>query len=375
MNIYLDYQATTPADPDVVAAMHPFWTETFGNPHSQHRHGWEAKAAVDVARAQVASLVGAGADEVIFVSGATEANNLALKGVMARSRRQRIVIPGTEHSCVLETARQLAADGFELTILGVDADGLVDPAALRDSVGPDVALVSVMAVNNETGVIQPVADMAETAHAAGALFHCDAAQAFGKLPLDVAGMGIDLLSISGHKIYGPKGIGALIVRAGVAVAPQINGGGQEGNGIRSGTVPTPLVVGIGKAAEIAASRMQTDAAHAEQLWDVFRASLKSRHIVNGSTTRRWKGNINLRFDGIDGARLIADLRRLSISSGAACASAKGRHSHVLEAMGLTRQQAKSSLRIGWGRFSTADEVVRAAAMIDDAVAAQMRSAA
>lgn len=375
MNIYLDYQATTPADPAVVAAMQPFWTAKFGNPHSSHRHGWEAEAAVDVARGHIARLLNMQPEAVVFTSGATETNNLALKGVMARAERRRLVTVATEHSCVLETARYLETQGFAITVLGVGADGLIDLAALAAALGPDVALVSVMAVNNEIGVVQPLAEIAAAVHAAGALFHCDAAQGFGKIPLDMPALGIDLVSLSAHKIYGPKGIGALVLRTGLDLEPQMHGGGQEGGGLRSGTLAAPLAVGFGKAAEIAAACMGEDAAHAEALWDAFLAALHVPHAINGSAVHRWRGNINLRFEGLDGDRLIADLRRLSISSGAACASAKGRHSHVLEALGLSRAQAKASLRIGWGRFSTEDEVRAAAAMIGDAVLMQRRTAA
>lgn len=375
MNIYLDYQATTPADPAVVAAMQPFWTAKFGNPHSNHRYGWEVEAAVDVARGHLAQCLNIDSESIVFTSGATEANNLALKGVMARADRRRLVTIATEHSCVLETARFLETQGFDLTVLGVGVDGLVDLATLEAALGPDVALVSVMAVNNEIGVVQPLGEIAAAVHAAGALFHCDAAQGFGKIPLDMPGLGIDLMSLSAHKIYGPKGIGALVLRPGLDLEPQMHGGGQEGGGLRSGTLAAPLAVGFGKAAEIAAARMAEDAAHAEALWDAFLAALHVPHAINGSATHRWRGNINLRFEGLDGDRLIADLRRLSISSGAACASAKGRHSHVLEALGLSRAQAKASLRIGWGRFSTEDEVRAAAAMIGDAVLMQRRTAA
>lgn len=375
MSIYLDYQATTPADPAVVAAMEPFWTQKFGNPHSQHRHGWEAEAAVEVARRKIAALAGAAPEAVVFTSGATEANNLALKGVMAAATRRRIVTLATEHSCVLESARWLESKGHGLTVLGVGADGLVDLDALSAALGEDVALVSVMAVNNEIGVIQPLAEIAARAHAAGALFHCDAAQGYGKIPLDMAALGIDLMSLSAHKVYGPKGIGALLVRPGVALEPQMHGGGQEGGGLRSGTLPAPLAVGFGKAAELASVHMEADRAHADALWDAFLAALPVPYAINGDTAHRWKGNLNIRFEGLDGDRLIADLRRVSISSGAACASAKGRLSHVLEALGLTRLQAKASLRIGWGRFSTVEDVRSAAAMIGDAVAAQRRNAA
>jgi cysteine desulfurase len=375
MSIYLDYQATTPPDPAVIAAMEPYWTEHWGNPHSEHRHGWNANAAIAAARKRVAAVVGVPADWVVFTSGATEANNLALKGIAPRNGRRRIVTLETEHSCVLETARYLEGEGAALSLIGVDQDGLVDLEAFRAALGDDVAIVSVMAVNNEIGVIQPLAELAALTHAVGALFHCDAAQAYGKLPLDMDAIGIDLMSVSAHKIYGPKGVGALIVREGVALAPQIHGGGQEARGLRSGTLPTPLIVGFGKAAEIAGERMDEDRAHAEMLWELMLASLDVPFEINGSIESRWKGNLNSRFPGVDGARLIADLRGLSVSAGAACASATGKHSHVLEAIGLDRREAGSSLRIGWGRFTTTEEIRSAAAMINAAVGAQLRDAA
>lgn len=373
MNIYLDYQATTPCDPAVVEAMQPFWSDQFGNPHSQHRFGWTAHAAIEAARAKVASLAGVEPDRVVFTSGATEANNLALKGVLARSRRGRIVTVATEHSCVLESARYLERRGCELTVLSVGRDGLVDLDAAAEAITNDVALVSVMLVNNEIGVIQPVAEIARLARTAGAVMHCDAAQAFGKLP--VAGLGVDLLSVTAHKMYGPKGVGALIVAPGVELEPQMHGGGQEGGGLRSGTLPTPLVVGFGKAAEISGERMAADHAHVERLWGLMLGALEVPHSINGSVSDRWRGNLNVQFNGVDGDRLLADLRSLSVSSGAACASAAGRHSHVLEALGLSRREAKASLRIGWGRFTTEEEVAAAAAMINDAVRRQLRDAA
>ena len=295
-----------------------------------------------------------------------------IKGAMAASARRRIVTVATEHSCVLETARWLERQGHPLDIVGVGADGLVDLDALARALGDDVALVSVMLVNNEIGVIQPLAEIAALAHAAGALVHCDAAQGFGKMSLS---LDADLVSVTAHKMYGPKGVGALIVRPGVAIEPQMHGGGQEAKGLRSGTLPVPLVAGFGAAAALAAERMDADAAHCERLWGVVLAAIDVPHNINGSTARRWRGNLNIRFDGIDGDRLLADLKGLSVSSGAACASAVGRASHVLEAIGLTRREAKASLRIGWGRFTTEDEVRTAASMINTAVRDQRKHAA
>ena len=375
--IYLDYQATTPVDPAVAAAMQPYLIERFGNPHSAHRYGWEAEAGVDTARAQVARLLNSPPEAVVFTSGATEASNLALKGVLTApgQRRRRVVTVATEHSCVLETAEYLRDLGAELTVLGVDGDGLIRLEDAERAIGDDVAIVSVMAVNNEIGVTQPVAEIAKLARRAGAVMHCDAAQAFGKLPLDVEAVGVDLLSISGHKIYGPKGVGALYVRPGTKLAPQMHGGGQEGNGLRSGTLPPMLCVGLGRAAVLAGERMDADLDHAEALWERALASLDVPYRINGSTTARWRGNLNVSFPGVDGARLLADLRGLAVSAGAACASAKGKPSHVLASLGLPDALAKASLRIGWGRFTSEDEIDAAMAMINAAVRAQGARAA
>lgn len=375
--IYLDYQATTPVDPAVAAAMQPHLVDRFGNPHSQHRYGWEAEAAVDAARGQIAQLLNAAPETIVFTSGATEASNLALKGVLTApgQRRRRIVTVATEHSCVLDTAQYLHELGAELTLLGVDEDGLVRLDEAERAIGDDVAIVSVMAVNNEIGVTQPVADVAKLARRAGAVMHCDAAQAFGKLPLDVEALGVDLLSLSGHKIYGPKGIGALYVRPGTRLTPQMHGGGQEGNGLRSGTLAPMLCAGLGKAAELATRQMDADRAHVEALWDRALAAINVDYRINGSTGERWRGNLNVSFPGVDGARLLADLRGLAVSAGAACASAKGKPSHVLAALGLPDKLAKASLRIGWGRFTTVEEIDAAMAMINAAVRAQGARAA
>lgn len=370
--IYLDYQATTPVDPAVAAAMQPYLVERFGNPHSPHRYGWEAEAGVDAARAQVARVLNTPPETIVFMSGATEASNLALKGVLTApgQRRRRIVTVATEHSCVLETAEYLRDLGAELTVLGVDGDGLVRLDEAERAIGDDVAMVSVMAVNNEIGVTQPVAEIAQLAKGAGAVIHCDAAQAFGKLPLDVEALGVDLLSVSGHKIYGPKGVGALYVRPGTRLAPQMHGGGQEGDGLRSGTLPPMLCAGLGKAAEMAGEHIDADREHVDALWERALAGLDVPYRINGSTSARWRGNLNVSFPGVDGARLLADLRGLAVSAGAACASAKGKPSHVLAALGLPNALAKASLRIGWGRFTTAEEIDAAMAMINAAVRAQ-----
>jgi len=367
--IYLDYAATTPVDSAVVAAMQPWWGERFGNPHSPHRWGYEAAAAVAVARQQVAALLGSSPGAVTFTGGATESVNWALKGAMtaAGPRRRRLVTLATEHSCVLESARYLALQGYALTMLGVGPDGLIDLDQLDAALGDDVALVSAMLVNNETGVIQPIAAIAARARAHGALMHCDAAQGFGKLPTPVGTLGVDLLSLTAHKLYGPKGIGALYIRPGVALTPLLHGGGQE-NGGRSGTLASALCVGLGTAAAIAAERMAVDTAHVRALWDRLLALLTTPYQINGSVEARWFGTLNLRFDGIDGTRLLAGMRGLAISSGSACASGSGRPSHVLAALGLDTAQAKASLRLGWGRFTTVDEIDSAAALLNAATA-------
>ncbi len=370
--IYLDYQATTPLDPRVRAAMEPYLADKFGNPHSAgHRFGWEAEAAVDVARGQVAGLINARPDEIYFMSGATEANNTAIKGVgLAYGRdRRHLVTVATEHKCVLESFRWLEHQGFEVTYLPVDGDGLLDPEAVRRAIRPDTAIVSVMAVNNEIGVIQPLHEIGAIVRAGGAKFHVDAAQAAGKIPLDVDAAAIDLMSLSAHKIYGPKGVGALYVRSNprVAVAPLIHGGGQE-RGLRSGTLAPALIVGFGKAAEIAALEMAEETPRIERLarrfLDQLRAELPDVRL-NGSAERRFWGNLNISFPGVDGDLLIAELRELAVSSGAACASGSKEPSYVLRAIGLPDALARASIRFGFGRMTTEAEVdVAARAVID-----------
>jgi cysteine desulfurase len=373
MPVYLDYGATTPLDPLVAAAMAPWGVDHFGNPHSAHRWGYEAAAAVAVARDQIASLLGAAAETVQFTSGATESVNWALKGVLTApgQTRRRIVTVATEHSCVLETARYLESLGATLTVLPVDEDGLVDLDAATAAITDDVALVSVMAVNNEIGVIQPVAAIARAAHAAGAMMHCDAAQAFGKIAVD--GLDADLVSLSGHKIYGPKGIGALYRRPGLALAPLLHGGGQEDG--RSGTLPTALCVGLGAAAAIAGERMTPDAAHVRALWERLLAALDFDLRINGTADTRWRGNLNFEVEGVEGNRLLPALRGIALSSGSACAAASGRPSHVLAALGRSPAEARASLRMGWGRFTTAAEIDAAAAELNAVVARLKRNEA
>ena len=372
--LYLDYGATTPLDPAVADAMAPWGIEGFGNPHSAHLWGYRAKAGVETARDRVAALIGAPPETIAFTSGATESVNWALKGAMTHpgQTRRRIVTVATEHSCVLETAAYLATLGAHLTILPVRGNGLLDLGDLQRAMGDDVALVSVMLVNNEIGVVQPIAEIAEIAHARGAVMHCDAAQGFGKVAIDVDAMGIDLLGLTAHKIYGPKGVGALYRRPFTMLTPLLHGGGQEDG--RSGTLPTALIAGLGSAAAIAGDRMAADAAHAVMLNARFRAALRVPCTLNGDADARWPGNVNIGFPGIN-VPLLADLPGLALSSGSACAAVTGRPSHVLTALGLSDAAARASLRLGFGRFTTAAEIDAAAAQIDAAVLRRLDGAA
>ncbi len=361
--IYLDYQATTPCDPRVVEAMLPFFTERFGNPHSVHHgYGGQAEAAVETARAQVAALIGAEPREIVFTSGATEANNLAIKGVARfhRERRGHLVCCTTEHKCVLEAVRRLEREGTRVTRLAVGADGLIDLAELEAALTEETALVTIMAVNNEIGVIQPLAGIGALCRERGALFHSDAAQAVGKIPLDVAAMKIDLLSISGHKAYGPMGVGALYVRRRprVRLEPLFDGGGQE-RGLRSGTLPLPLCVGLGAACAIAKAEMAEESERLGRLQRRLHEGLTtglSGIRVNGDPERRTPGNLNLSFAGLDGEALIAAMPGIAVSTGSACTSASVEPSYVLRALGLGDDLAGASIRIGLGRYTTEAEV-------------------
>jgi cysteine desulfurase len=364
--IYLDNQATTPCDPRVVAAMMPWFTERFGNPHSaEHAMGREAEDAVAAARGQVASLIGAEPREIVLTSGATESNNIAIKGAARHAarmedRRRRVVTVATEHKCVRESVADLAAEGFEPVVLPVGADGLLDPGDLRAALAVPTLLVSVMGVNNETGVIQDIAALAAIARAAGALFHTDAAQAAGKIPLDATAMGVDLLSLSGHKLYGPKGVGALYVRRRprVRLAPLFSGGGQE-RGLRSGTLPTPLIVGLGEACRLAEAEMAEDSVRMALLRDRLEAGLRGGIpglVVNGSRTARIPGNLNLTFPHATATALMTAAPALCLSTGSACSSAEIEPSYVLRAMGLSADVASRTLRIGIGRFTSRAEI-------------------
>lgn len=363
MPIYLDYQATTPTDPRVVQAMLPWFTEKFGNPHSRnHAYGWEAEDAVEKARAQVASIIGADEKEIVFTSGATESNNLALQGVARfyKDRKNHLVTVVTEHKCVLDTMRHLEQEGFEVTYLPVGKDGLIDLAQLKAAIDDKTVLVSVMAANNEIGVIQPLAEIGAVCRERGVFFHTDAAQAVGKIPLDVKAMKIDLMSISGHKIYGPKGIGALYVgrKPRVRMQALIHGGGQE-RGMRSGTLPTPLCVGLGEACAIAQKEMGAEAERLRKMRDRFYAQIKQRLpevYLNGDLEHRLPGNLNLSFAYVEGEGLMMGIKDLCVSSGSACTSASLEPSYVLRSLGVEEELAHTSLRIGFGRFTTEQEV-------------------
>ena len=361
--IYLDYQATTPMDPRVLEAMMPYFTYKFGNAHSRsHAYGWEAEEGVEKARAQIAKLIGADEKEVIYTSGATESNNLAIKGVadFYKDRRNHIVTTVTEHKCVLDTCRHLEQEGFTVTYLPVQQNGLIDLDVLRAAVTDKTVVVSIMAVNNEIGVIQPLAEIGKICREKGAFFHTDAAQAAGKIPLDVEAMNIDLMSISGHKIYGPKGIGALYVRRKprVRLAAMIHGGGQE-RGFRSGTLPTPLCVGLGEAAEICMKEMDAESKRLTVLRDRMLKGLQAKLpeiYVNGDLEHRIPGNLNISFAHVEGESLMMGIKNLSVSSGSACTSASLEPSYVLRALGVEEEMAHTSLRIGLGRFTTEHEV-------------------
>ena len=372
--IYLDYQATTPTDPRVVEAMLPYFNERFGNPHSaQHVYGQDAAEACERARAHIAALIGAEPREIVFTSGATESNNLAIKGAAGflRDRKSHLITLASEHKCVLEACRRMEHEGFRLTVLTPGPDGLIDPARIAEAIEEETALVSVMAVNNEIGVIQPLAEIGALCRERGVLFHCDAAQAAGKIPLDVNAMTIDLMSLSGHKMYGPKGIGALYVRRRprVRLLPLIDGGGQE-RGHRSGTLPTPLCVGLGRAAEIAADEMAEEAERLAGFNADFRARIEARlpdTEINGALDHRFPGNLNLSFPGVAAEALIEAMPELAVSTGSACTSASVEPSYVLRALGLPEARAKGGIRVGFGRFTSDEEVARAAEIMIEAV--------
>ena len=371
--IYLDYQATTPVAPEVAEAMQPWIEEKFANPHSPSRWGREAAAAIEVARKQVEQAIGLPDGKLAFTGSATEALNWALKGALERAPkgRHRIVAVATEHAAVLDTCEWLESRGNDVTRLPVGQDGLVGLDDVKAALDDGVALVAVMLVNNEIGVIQPIGEVARLAHETGALMLCDAVQGLGRVAIPE---GPDVVAVSAHKIHGPKGVGALWMRAGSEPAPFIHGGGQE-MGLRSGTLSPALCVGFGAAARLASDCRSADHAHVEQLWTAAVAELGDGWIVNGSSERRYHGNLNIRREGLDGARLISDLRDIAFSLGSACASGSGRPSHVLRAIGLSDREARSSIRLGFGRYTTEEELVSAVRRIDSAARAQQGLAA
>jgi cysteine desulfurase len=359
--IYLDYQATTPVAPEVANAMLPWIEEKFANPHSPSRWGSEAAAAVEVARKRVEEAIGLKGGSVAFTGTATEALNWALKGTgenaaaKGKLTRNRIITLATEHAAVLDTCEWLAGQGVDLTVLPVESDGRIDLDLLARELDKRVLLVAVMQVNNEIGVTQPISEIARMAHDAGALMLCDAVQALGRMEIC---KGPDLLAVSAHKIYGPKGIGALWMRKGVEPAPFIHGGGQE-RGLRSGTLSPALCVGFGAAAKLADERQHRDYDHVQKLWSAAVQALGPDWTINGCTRHRYHGNLNVRRKGLDGARLMADLRDIAFSLGSACASRTGRPSHVLRALGLDYRETRSSIRLAFGRYTSQHELVDA----------------
>lgn len=372
--IFMDYQSTTPVDPRVLEKMLPYFTQKFGNPHSRsHAYGWEAEEACELARTNVARLINADAKEIIFTSGATESNNIALKAVGAfyKAKKNHIITVVTEHKCVLDSARHMEMDGFEVTYLPVQKNGLIDLEVLKAAIKPTTLMVSVMAVNNELGVIQPLAEIGKITREHGVFFHTDAAQAFGKIPLDVEAMNIDLMSISGHKIYAPKGIGALYVRRRprIRLESLFSGGGQE-RGMRSGTLPTPLVVGLGEAARIAGVEMQEENARIRYLSNKFLKAVMDDVpdvYLNGDREQRIPGCINLSFAYIEGESMIMAIKNIACSSGSACTSASLEPSYVLRSIGVGEELAHTSIRFGIGRFTTEAEIDEAIKIVSGSI--------
>jgi len=362
--IYMDNHSTTPVDPTVLEAMLPYFTEKFGNAASRnHVFGWEAEEAVDAARQQIAALINADSKEIIFTSGATESDNLALRGVaeMYREKGDHIITTMTEHRAILDTAKRLEKMGFSVTYVPVQADGLVDPEVINQAITPKTILISVILANNEIGTINPVAEIGKIAKARGILFHSDATQAVGKIPVDVQAMGIDLMSLSAHKMYGPKGVGALYVRRKnprVRLVPMIDGGGHE-RGMRSGTLPVPLIVGFGKAAEICRQMMPEEATRLTALRDRLSDGIMTQLdqvYLNGHPIQRLPNNVNISFAYVEGESLLMGLKDIALSSGSACTSASLEPSYVLKALGVGSDLAHSSIRYGLGRFNTEEEV-------------------
>lgn len=361
--LYMDFQATTPMDPRVLDSMLPYQVNYYGNPHSRtHVYGWESESAMEKARKQVACLIGADPREIVFTSGATESNNMAIKGVARfyKARKKHIITTQTEHKCVLDSCRVLEAEGFEVTYLPVKSNGIIDLQHLEEMIRPDTSLVSIMTINNEIGVKQPIRDIGNLCRSKNVFLHTDAAQAVGKIPIDVIDWKVDLMSISAHKIYGPKGVGALYVRKRprVRIEPLQSGGGQE-RGLRSGTVPTPLAVGLGAACEVALQEMEYDHKRVTILAKRLVQKIMSEIpdvVMNGDPELRYPGCINLSFAYVEGESLLMALKDVALSSGSACTSASLEPSYVLRAIGTDEDLAHSSIRFGIGRFTTEEEV-------------------
>jgi cysteine desulfurase len=362
-NIYLDYQATTPVDKRVIDKMLPYFGEIYGNPHSRnHSFGWEAEQAVEVARENVANIIGANPKEIIFTSGATESNNLAIKGLadFYGDKKNHIITCVTEHKCVLESCRLLSERGFEVTYLQVNKDGLIDLKDLESKINEKTLLVSIMGVHNEIGVIQPLKEIGDICRKNSVFFHTDCAQAIGKIKINVDEMNIDLLSISGHKIYAPKGVGALYVRRKprVRISAMMSGGGQE-RGMRSGTLSPALCVGLGEACKICADEIDEESKRITKLKNILLEGIQSECddiFINGSETDRVPGNINLSFAYVEGESLMMGIKNLAVSSGSACTSASLEPSYVLKALGVSEELAHTSLRIGIGRYTSEKDV-------------------
>ena len=362
--VYMDNNATTRTDPRVVEAMLPFFTEKFGNAASRnHPYGWEAEAAVEEAREQICTLIGASPKEIVFTSGATESNNLALKGAasMYKKKGNHLITQATEHKAIIDPCKRLERDGFQVTVLPVDRYGQVSAEQIREAMTDKTILVSIMAANNEIGTLQPIKDIGKLCKQKGVLFHTDAVQAVGKVPLDVDEMGIDLLSLTAHKLYGPKGIGALYVRKKdprVRLEPTIDGGGHE-RGMRSGTLPVPMIVGLGTACEIARKEMPEESQRTFRLREKLREGIMGQlpeSFLNGHPTERLPGNANISFAYVEGEGLMMGIKDVAVSSGSACTSASLEPSYVLRALGVGDELAHSSIRFGLGRFSTDEEV-------------------
>ncbi len=372
--IYLDYHATTPVDPRVLQAMLPYFVEDYGNASSKsHAFGWRAEEAVEAARAQVARLVGASPKEIVWTSGATESDNLAIKGAAQfyREKGKHLVTVKTEHKAVLDSMHALERQGFEVTFLDVEKDGRLDPARLRAALREDTILVSVMHANNEIGVVHPVDEIGRITREAGVLFHCDAVQSAGKIPFDVDAANVDLASLSAHKLYGPKGMGALYVRRKprVRLVAQMDGGGHE-RGFRSGTLNVPGIVGFGKAAELALAERDVEAARVLALREKLRKGLAAQLdllTVNGSLEHRLPGNLNVSFAYVEGEALMMAIKDVAVSSGSACTSASLEPSYVLRAMGVSEDLAHSSIRFGLGRFTTEEEIDYVTRLVVDKV--------